>query len=84
MRTVRLGQERNLIRTSLATILSHLEQDQDQVNTTNINSAKQEVATLISQLTRPEDLSELNSQVFKLNFIIYCHDDVMVYQRLEK
>ena len=58
MRTVRLGQERNLIRTSLATILSHLEQDQDQVNTTNINSAKQEVAALISQLTRPEDLSE--------------------------
>ena len=84
MRTVRLGQERNLIRTSLATILSLLEQDQDQVNTTNINSAKQEVAALISQLTRPEDLSELNSQVFKLNFIIYCHDDVMVYQRLEK
>ena len=84
MRTVRLGQERNLIRTSLATILSHLEQDQDQVNTTNINSAKQEVAALISQLTRPKDLSELNSQVFKLNFIIYCHDDVMVYQRLEK
>ena len=63
MRTVRLGQERNLIRTSLATILSHLEKDQDQVNTTNINSAKQEVAALISQLTRPEDLSELNSQV---------------------
>ena len=62
MRTVRLGQERNLIRTSLATILSLLEQDQ--VNTTNINSAKQEVAALISHLTRPEDLSELNSQVF--------------------
>ena len=84
VRTVRLGQERNLIRSSLATVLSHLEQDQDQVNTTNINLAKQEVAALISQLTRPKDLSELNSQVFKLNFIIYCHDDVMVYQRLEK
>ena len=59
VRTVRLGQERHVIRTSLASILSHLQhQEQDrEVNTASINSAKQEVASLISQLTRPEDLT---------------------------
>ena len=67
VRTVRLGQERHVIRASLASILSHLEQQEEQedseVNTVSINSAKQEVAALISQLTRPEDLTESNSRV---------------------
>ena len=65
VRTVRLGQERHVITTSLASILSHLEKEQEdgEVNTASINSAKQEVAALISKLTRPEDLSESNSRV---------------------
>ena len=65
VRTVKLGQERHVIRTSLASILSHLEKEQEdgEVNTASINSAKQEVAALISKLTRPEDLSESNSRV---------------------
>ena len=53
VRTVRLGQERFVIRTSLATILSHLEQEQQdsEVNTASINSAKRELVLLISQLS---------------------------------
>ena len=53
VRTVRLGQERFVIRTSLATILSHLEQEQQdsENNTASINSAKRELALLISQLS---------------------------------
>ena len=57
MRTVRLGQERKIIKTSLISILSHLQQDQDrEVNTSSIKAVKQEVVALISQLTRPEEL----------------------------
>ena len=63
VRTVRLGMERHVIMTSLASILSHLQQQYSEINTASINSAKQEVAALISQLTRPEDLSESNSRV---------------------
>ena len=63
VRTVKLGMERNVIRTSLASILSHLQQQDTEVNTASINSAKQELAALISQLTRPKDLSESNSRV---------------------
>ena len=60
VRTDRLGMERHVITTSLASILSHLQQQDSEIS---INSAKQEVAALISQLTRPKDLSESNSRV---------------------
>ena len=64
VRTVRLGQERHVITTSLASILSHLQQEEDrEVNTASINSAKQEVAALINQLTRTEDLSESDKRI---------------------
>ena len=49
VRTVKLGMERNVIRTSLASILSHLQQEKDrEVNTASIKLAMQEVAALIS------------------------------------
>ena len=56
VRSVRLGQERNVIRAKLASILSQLEQEE--VNTASISSAKQEVAELISQLTSVEDQTD--------------------------
>ena len=52
VRSLRLGQERFLIRANLSIILSQLEQEHQ----LSINSAKQEVAELISQLTRAKDL----------------------------
>ena len=64
VRTVKLGQERHVITTSLASILSHLQHQEDrEVNTASINSAKQEVAALINQLTRTEDLSESDKRI---------------------
>ena len=64
VRTVKLGMERNVIRTSLASILNHLQQEQDrEVNTASIKLAKKEVAALISQLTRPENLSESDKRI---------------------
>ena len=62
VRSVRLGQERNVIRTSLANILSQLDQVGED-NTATINSAKQEMADLINQPTRSEDLLESNYRV---------------------
>lgn len=54
VRSVRLGQERKVIRAKLATILSRLEFS----NPTSTNFAKQELAKLMSQLTRAEDPSD--------------------------
>ena len=60
--TISFGQDRNVIRTSLANILSQLDQDGED-NTATINSAKQEMADLINQLTRSEDMLESNYRV---------------------
>ena len=62
VRSVRLGQERNVIRTSLVNILSQLDQVGED-NTATINSAKQEMADLINQLTRSEEQLESNYRV---------------------
>ena len=54
VRSLRLGQERFVIRANLSIILSQLEQEHQ----LSINSAKQEVVELITQLTSVEDQTD--------------------------